>query len=749
MGFGFILDFIFSLSFSLWLFIVYFLISLINRKVSKAVLVLVMIVMAVSAYGFSRYFALMFYPLDKVLFSYPISEVYYLAKTDGGIDLFLIISLIVLMSILYLSYYYLIRRIRFSNITLIIGAAFMLLAFVVEKPINNYCEKHNSRYIYITTVNKTAFFIQDCVAMMQQNSRLANVLNKSDVEKFQSYYSKRSFTSLDYPLLHKPTEESVLANFIKRTDEPPNIVIIVVESLTRCFSGIGAEKGSYTPFLDSLANVSLYWENFTSTSERTVGAIPGSLGSLPSSTDGFSTMAGSMPNYLSLVSILRKNQYQTNFFYGGIASSDNVNIFLTRQGLDNMQSGDYYSKNGKTYFGLTDSTIYNKSLLFMQKHKKLPFLNIYLTLSTHGPFDFPGLESMQRYVLDKWPQSLSKEQVDYLKNNVEMLASYYYVDQQIKKLFYAMKKNGDMDNTIFIVTGDHGVAKACPQNVIKKYHIPLILYSPQLKRSKKIKAINSHYNITPALLAFLKEDFQIETPKKVHWMGGDFDTSMQVKSCIPIPIMEINRTVVEMIYGNYFLSKGKLYQLQDGMKTQEIKDDTAFKKMNELLDDYVKVNHFVCNNNRLLPKSIYGNWVDLFFEIESFMDESILIDSMSTYVSFWENNINTSEGNYRIKLDFDLMPNNVNSKDYPHFVLELVDSLNTKISYNSLEWVNEWQDLDAKTKNHFSLSIETSISESIPPTNCRLKAYFWNNKGVKINLENVDVKIFKQQKLNN
>jgi len=139
MGFGFILDFIFSLSFSLWLFIVYFLISLINRKISKAVLVLVMIVMAVLAYGFSRYFALMFYPLDKVLFSYPISELYYIAQTDGGIDLFLIISLIVLMSILYLSYY-LIRRIRFSNITLIIGAAFMLLAFVVEKPINNYCE---------------------------------------------------------------------------------------------------------------------------------------------------------------------------------------------------------------------------------------------------------------------------------------------------------------------------------------------------------------------------------------------------------------------------------------------------------------------------------------------------------------------------------------------------------------------------------------------------------------------------------
>ncbi len=743
-GLGFVLDLIFGLSFSFSFFVIYFLIYQISKRASKVLSIVVFLVMIISAYGFSRYFSIMSYPLDKVIFSYPISELYLLAQTDGGINLFFIVSILVLGAISYSSYF-LIGKIRFSKRTLLIALILMLVSFLIERPANKFCEQKCTRKAYIASVNKTRYFINDIYTLLNQIFKEKDIMNLQELNTYQSYYKDRSFTDHTYPLLHIGAENSVLSEYMRKTDKPPNIVIIVVESLTRCFSGIGADKGSYTPFLDSLADVGLYWENFTSTSERTIGAIPGILGSLPSSNDGFSTMAGSMPNYLSLISVLGRNNYQTNFFYGGIASSDNVNIFLTRQGLDNMQSGNYYNKNGLTYFGLTDSTIYSRSLTFMQKHKKQPFLNIYLTLSTHGPFDFLGLESLQEYVLRKWPKVLNDQQLEYLENNSEMLTSFFYADQQIKKLFYALKRNGNIDNTIFIVTGDHGISKACPNNVIKKYHIPLILYSPQLKRSKNIKSINSHYNITPALLAFLQQDYNIKIPKQVHWLGSDFDTSSQVQSKIPIPIMEINRSVVEVIYKDYFLSKGKLYHIKDGLRTDVITNDSITKKMKELLESYVNVNHVVCNNNKLLPKSIYNRWVNDYVYVDSSFSRVLNIDSTIAYYRLWALEGYTSNSNYRIKLDFDLKSNIIDPRCYPKFVLELTDSMNSKISYNSLIWVNKWQVLDTSISNHFSFSLETSIPNDIEHQKCQLKAYLWNNSGIELKLENVEVNLFKQK----
>ena len=748
---GMILDFGFSFNIAAGLLPIYLFLTILSVRFARFFFQALLLVMGMSAYGLSRYFALMSYPLDKVLFTYPLSEILNFAQTDGGIDLFLIISIILLVIVVF-GLFVLLKKWKPARSAIGFSLLLIVVSPLINRPLNNLISKRYSRNYYLTSVNKSDYLIREFFKYLEDKKHIQRDPDKTTVSEFQSWFPDRDFTDKQFPLMHRPKEGSTLAHFIDKADTPPNIVLIIVESLTRCYSGPNAIKGSYTPFLDSLAHVGLYWENFLSTSERTVGAMPGVLASLPSSVEGFTTMAGNMPDFLGLVSILKSNNYQTNYFYGGIASSDNFNVFLSRQSIDHMQTGDYYTKNGTVYYGFNDSILYRRSLGFMQDSLHKPFLNIYLTLSTHGRSDYPSKGKLQRYVWDKWSKKLDAEKKAYLRNNLTLLTDYYYADRQIRRLFYAMKKNGDLKNTLFIVTGDHGLAKACPHNPIKKYHIPLVVYAPQIRQPKSFKAINSHYNITPALLAFLKSNYQLKTPKQVHWLGGDLDTSQSLESRIPIPFMQVNRSVDEMLFQNCFLTSGKLYKVHDNMRLEACEDDSVMRGMEALLTAYVQVNRYVCMQNHLVPKEIYKQWGNFYVDIWSSYAEELTIDTSDTYIGLWQRELKYPHENYRIKLEFDLVANTVNPKRYPSFVLEFLDSNKHKVSYSNLEWVNEWQHPDTGKNIHYLLSLETSIPADFSQTKAFIKAYLWNSKQVQLNLKNVKIHVLReieQQKENN
>jgi phosphoglycerol transferase MdoB-like AlkP superfamily enzyme len=94
-----------------------------------------------------------------------------------------------------------------------------------------------------------------------------------------------TFTYIDeqnYPFQHlSDSTKDVLSPFFTQTSTPPNIVLILVEGLGRAFTNKGAYLGNFTPFIDSLSEKSLYWENFLSEGGRTFAVLPSILGSLP------------------------------------------------------------------------------------------------------------------------------------------------------------------------------------------------------------------------------------------------------------------------------------------------------------------------------------------------------------------------------------------------------------------------------------------------------------------------------------
>ena len=85
---------------------------------------------------------------------------------------------------------------------------------------------------------------------------------KKSINDFHSLYPEKKFISSEYPLLHTNTSKDLLSDYFDFNTSPPNIVFIIMESLSRSYSGKNAYLGSMTPFLDSLSNHGIYFENF-------------------------------------------------------------------------------------------------------------------------------------------------------------------------------------------------------------------------------------------------------------------------------------------------------------------------------------------------------------------------------------------------------------------------------------------------------------------------------------------------------
>jgi hypothetical protein len=104
---------------------------------------------------------------------------------------------------------------------------------------------------YYLTANKFSYWVEDSYDYFRNKNKGDNVLTGAALKKEADFYQQNhpfNFTSSAYPLLHSNTETDVLGSFFNLQKTPPNIVILVVEGLSRDFSGDNAYAGSFTPF---------------------------------------------------------------------------------------------------------------------------------------------------------------------------------------------------------------------------------------------------------------------------------------------------------------------------------------------------------------------------------------------------------------------------------------------------------------------------------------------------------------------
>jgi phosphoglycerol transferase MdoB-like AlkP superfamily enzyme len=603
---------------------------------------------------------------------------------------------------------------------------------------------------YYLTTNKIMFFAIDSYEYFKDNKQDFPEDNNepatADLSAFSDFLKQYDFEYSDsaYPLMHAEQSKDVLGNYFNLKKENPNIVFILVEGLSRNYSGDGAMVGSFTPFLDSLAKQSLYWENCLSSTLGSFGVLPSTLGALPYGEKGFTNL-DKYPDHLSLIKILRNNGYLSYYFSGASLSFDNFGKFMRQQGTDYtlMDFGDYpkmpAGPNGIGSTGYADDVLFKRSLEVLNQFNKTPYISVYFTLSTHNPFMFE-----QKSMYDKlFENRISSMNIDpkireTLHSAKNFLSSMLFADNCIREFINSYKSRPEYNNTIFIITGDHANGSVPTNNEIYYRHTPLIIFSPLLKQPEKFSCINTHNNIPQTLLALLnKNSLLSKFPDKVHWVGDVLDTAKEFRNIHTMPLVTRNYSVNNIIKNNWYCTGNSLYKIMPEMKLQQVRNDSVLNNLQKILKSYCLINNYVCQNNKLYD-NVHTVKMTPVYSSKTYNENNVTNGSFS-FLNF---NIPKSfTGNLCYNLSFEIYCDSTKKSNLPLVVISLNDATGKGLYWGKKDIIADGQDKN-NTWIRFNDDDIFNLENFDQSRNLSLNIYLWNPDKGHFKIRNVNMQLY-------
>ncbi len=246
--------------------------------------------------------------------------------------------------------------------------------------------------------------------------------------------------------------------------EKPNVVIVLMESMSaKLMRHFGCDV-TMTPFLDSLWNESLSFENFYSVGNHTNQGIYSTLYGFPTVLSRNAMKGTDIPTYYGMPNVFAEHGYSTSFYMTHESQYDNMNAFLRTNGFKHIRSQEDYPRDSVVNsFGVSDGFLFNYALKELQTVQQ-PFFTVLLTISNHPP-----------YVVPDWFEAHGWDP-EY--------AIILYADYCLKQFFEGMKRSGLYENTVFVFVADHGKIVGRPEcEVAESFnHIPLIIHSPRIEK---------------------------------------------------------------------------------------------------------------------------------------------------------------------------------------------------------------------------------------------------------------------------
>ncbi len=612
------LDIVFWLSVWIYLFVIFVGLYFIKPKLANVVCIGLLFLLSILQLLLISYFNTSLVPLGADLFGYSIADIKQTIGASSGLNLLTIISILVLVFICGSVLILLPKRIKVALTFALAIPLISMIAYLTNAYKYTTLVTLQNEYDNNLSINKADYFLSSSINYFLPSNIETDIYADSYIQQYEG--NERSTTTFtypneaEYPFYHANEAPDVLSPFFKPIKSPPNIVFLLIEGLGRAFTNEGAYLGNFTPFLDSLSAKSLYWKNFLSIGGRTFGVLPSIMGAMPFAENGMLEMGDQMPQHLSLYSLLKYNGYHSAFYYGGNAEFDNMNVFLRRNNVD--ETGDLktipssYMKlptkaNGFSW-GYTDDQVYayylnNKNT----NNSKKPELNVILTVATHDPF---LIQNQSKYL------KLFEQRMNFLgfdeskKSNYRnfqlQYSSIMYADEAIKNFLTTYQKRADYANTIFIITGDHRMAEIPLRSKIDRFHVPLIIFSPLLKRTAQIESISSHFDITPSLLSFLKKNLKLNLPTGSSWMGDGLDTARSFRNIHSYPLIQTKTAMVDFVQGEYHLNGNQLFKLNLDMGETPIQDQDRLNQLMDNFNNFKTKNNKIAKGGKLLPDSI-------------------------------------------------------------------------------------------------------------------------------------------------
>ena len=595
-----------SLFVSLLFFVIYIIIAALSRKSATFIASLLFGITFIVEAGLVIYHKSTGLLMGNEMINRPLWETWFTIKSV--LNVWIILAVIVTLC----AYVFISMKFSKKKLNDIIIYASILLMCVSSILFFNI-DTEKDKYI----VNKILYCVNACKENEDNEQTFSKLeYDKEKIEIFKQIYTDRNICDENYPIERKDNIKNVLGPYFKKSDKKPNIVVIIVESLGANIFGENAHGISFTPFLDSLSKHSLYWSNCLSTTPRSFGAVPAITGSVPHGTMGF--QFGDIPEYNSLFSVLKSNDYMTSAFYAGEFSFDKVYDYLISQQTDFLAPffEDQKKKENKkydyTYWGYQDKVMFDKSMdIIEQRDQTKAYFDLFITISQHdNRLRLNDKERADVYydraakIIAQYPES------EQAKKNeiIGYLAAALYGDESIRHFIKRYSEYDKDDNTIFVITGDHSLNQN-PKNKLDAMHVPLIIWSPMLEKTQRFNSVVSHNDIVPSLNALMRDNFNLKTPNNIHWMGQALDTTVNFHCNIKTCFFRYTRKIFDGIYGNYYYTfennNKKLFLIKDNLELEKIDDKNLINEVNEKFQAMIYVDNYSYSNNKMTKKPLF------------------------------------------------------------------------------------------------------------------------------------------------
>ena len=300
-----------------------------------------------------------------------------------------------------------------------------------------------------------------------------------------------------------PLRRTILAQNPSQPEQKPNVIFVLMESMSSSFLDEQYQNKSITPNLNKLTNNSIYFSNMFANGTRTVRGMEAVTLSIPPTPGNSIVKRVDNQNLYTISNVFKEKGYHNMFFYGGDGYFDNMNAFYGGNGFDIYDRGrgsvlsdkintkrhniDDNEVTFENAWGIADEDIYNKVTKVADEKfsSNQLFFAFVMSTSNHKPYTY------------------NNGKID-IPSGTGRPGAVKYADYAIGKFIAKAKSKPWFSNTVFVFIADHCASSAGKDAIdVKNHHIPAIIYNLKSHKNINVTKEVSQIDIFPTLFSLL------------------------------------------------------------------------------------------------------------------------------------------------------------------------------------------------------------------------------------------------------
>jgi phosphoglycerol transferase MdoB-like AlkP superfamily enzyme len=427
-----------------------------------------------------------------------------------------------------------------------------------------------------------------------------------DLNKTKEYYPVMAkYLAVDSPNVDK-------LNFVRTIAGDPsrrklNVVLVMLESTGACVTSMYGNPMQATPHMKSITDSGVLFKHFYVPAISTARTVYGVTTGLPDIA--MANTASRHPKMVDQRVVMDQfHGYEKYYLLGGNTNWANIRAVFTSnvEGVKIFEEG-YYKSPKADVWGVSDYDLITEAdEIFRDAHQRnQPFIAFLQLADNHPPYTTTAGSGDFKKVTEKDIDMEKFKQAGFV--SIDQFNALRYEDYNVGHLIDVARKGGYLENTVFIMFGDHNCAlnpyhfMPIPEYELGSggVHTTCFMYSPGNVQPGVVNQTTSLVDVYPTMATI------VGMPVKNYTLGqnmldssraGRYAFSTFVKNMQTYIAVMGDRYQYEI---NYATQESALYDLQgDPLKNVKLQQPDTAKALDNLTRAFYESTRYLMFNNK-------------------------------------------------------------------------------------------------------------------------------------------------------